>query len=380
MDGSVDRLDQLHQQVAKLPASVFQFDPRMREGWLADRYFVRAAHTLAHDGRDPHVVMQVFNKRGGVLAGIPEVIRMLETQLMDGYEPPDLALDTLLEGDRFEPWEPVMHIRGPYRAFAHLETTYLGVLSRRSRVATRTARVVATAAGKPVIFMPARHDDPRVQVADGYAARVGGVSSVSTDAGGAWWGAEGVGTMPHSLIAAYHGDTVAATLAFARYVRSHEPDVQVISLVDFENDVVRTSLAVAEAMVREFGRGSLSAVRIDTSEKLVDRSLQNTGPHWGREQSTGVNAALVRVLRNALDEAGHTEVGIVVSGGFDETKIAAFERDGVPVAGYGVGSDLIQGNYDFTGDVVRADGKDVAKVGRRLDENPRLVRVDWMRL
>jgi nicotinate phosphoribosyltransferase len=375
-----DRAAALHAQIDALPADVFQFDARMPDGWLADRYFVRAALTLEYAGRDPIVTMQVFNKRGGVLAGIPEVVRMLQTQLADGYTATQLTIDTLIEGDVFEAWDTVMHIRGPYRAFAHLETAYLGVLSRRSRVATRTRAVVTAAAGKPVIFMPARHDDWRVQVADGYAAMVGGAESVSTDANGAWWGARGAGTMPHALIAAMGGDTVAATLAFARYVRAREPEVKVISLVDYDNDVIHTSLAVARAMAAEFGPGVLDGLRIDTSEKLIDRSLIGDPTAWGRETLTGVNPQLVRRLRAALDDAGFGTVGIVVSGGFDEAKIEEFERLDVPVAAYGVGSDLIQGNYDFTADIVRVDDQDTAKVGRRYERNGRMVRVDWERV
>lgn len=375
-----DRADRLHARIAELPAAVFQFDPRMADGWLSDRYFLRTATTLAHEGRDPDVTLQVFNKKGGILAGVIEAVRMLETQLAAGYTPDRLEVDTLLEGERFEAWETVMHVRGPYRAFAHLETTVLGVLARRTRVASQTRAVADAAAPRPVIFMAARHDDWRVQTADGYAARIGGAASVSTDANGAWWGARGVGTMPHGLIAAYDGDTVAATLAFARYCRDREPEVRIISLVDFTNDAITTSLDVAGAMAAEFGRGVLEAVRIDTSEKLIDRSLIDDEEAWGRETLTGVNATLVRRLRAALDDAGHDDVGIVVSGGFDVPKIREFEKLGLPVASYGIGSSLIQGNYDFTADVVQLEGQPAAKVGRRFQSNPRLVRLDWSRV
>ena len=47
---------------------------------------------------------------------------------------------------------------------------------------------------------------------------------------------------------------------------------------------------------------------------------------------------------------------IVVSGGFDEARIRAFEEDGVPVDAYGVGSSLLRGANDFTADVVVVDG------------------------
>jgi nicotinate phosphoribosyltransferase len=88
-----------------------------------------------------------------------------------------------------------------------------------------------------------------------------------------------------------------------------------------------------------------------------------------------VNQALVRRVRDALDAAGHERVKIVVSGGFTAERIREFERLGVPVDSYGVGSSLLRGQNDFTADVVLLEGKPVAKVGRRYRSNPRLERV-----
>ena len=83
-------------------------------------------------------------------------------------------MHALYDGDRIEPWETVLTIEGDYTLFAHLETVYLGVLTRRTLITTNTARVVEAANGKPIIFMPARHDHHRVQTGDGYAAYVAG--------------------------------------------------------------------------------------------------------------------------------------------------------------------------------------------------------------
>lgn len=388
----------LHERLAAFPAAVFQFDPRMRDGWYTDRYFLRTAETLKHAGRSPHVRMQLFAKKDGVLAGVYEALRMLETQLAPRPGTSaratlrDVTVDTLLEGDIIRPWESVMHIEGPYLTFAHLETTLLGVLARRTLVATNVRRVMEAANGKQVIFMAARHDDWRVQTPDGYAAMVGGAGSVSSAAGGAWWGLAGVGTMPHAVIAAFDGDVVAATLAFAAYVRDCEPDVQVVSLVDYRNDVIADSLAVARAMRERFGAGSLAAVRIDTSEMLEDASLASVpdSDFLPGELRTGVSSALVRRLRAALDAAGFPEVGIFVSGGFVPTKMQRFEGTGVPVAGYGVGSSTLGHNrgevdglvtgFDFTADVVRVDGHAQSKTGRTERTNPRFVRLDADRL
>jgi nicotinate phosphoribosyltransferase len=171
--------------------------------------------------------------------------------------------------------------------------------------------------------------------------------------------------VPHGLIAAFGGDTVAAAQAWADRFAA---EMNVTVLVDFENDSVRTALEVAEAL-----GDKLWGVRLDTSELMVDRAL------WARMgdlKPTGVNPELVRLVREALDAAGHQHVHIVVSGGFDAGKIAEFERGGTPVDAYGVGSSLVQGANDFTADVVRLEGRDCAKAGRRYRPSPRLERVN----
>jgi nicotinate phosphoribosyltransferase len=254
-----------------------------------------------------------------------------------------------------------MTIEGPYEMFAHLETLYLGVLARRTRVGTNTRLVVDAAHPKTVMFFPARHDHWLVQTGDGYAAHIAGAIGVSTDAQASWWGSTGIGTVPHALIATYDGDTVLATKKFAEYI---DPEVQIITLVDYENDCVRTSLEVARAM-----DGRLWAVRLDTSENLVDRSII---PQMGTFRPTGVNPQLVWNVRHALDEAGYPHVKIVVSGGFTVEKIRAFEEAGVPVDSYGIGSSLFSGRFDFTADIVSVNGAPQSKAGRRAIANPRL--------
>jgi len=334
---------------------------KMRAGYYSDKYFVRSRDILLAEGYRPRVTMQVFGKSSAFLGGIDEAIAILKQCAVEWSE---LKVWALYDGDEVQPWETVLLIEGPYDAFAHLETLYLGVLSRRTRVGTNTRKVVEAAAPKEVLFFPARHDHWLVQTGDGYAAHVAGAIGVSTDAQASWWGSEGVGTVPHALIAAYGGDTVAATRKFADHLG---PGVRLISLVDFHNDCVRTSLEVAEALGER-----LYGVRLDTSEMLVDRSLWQ---EMGQFRPTGVNPQLVWNVRRALDQAGHRKVKIFVSGGFTAEKIREFERAGVPVDGYGVGSSLFEGKYDFTADIVLLEGKPAAKVGRSFRPNPRMEEV-----
>ncbi|HEX7091982.1 MAG TPA: nicotinate phosphoribosyltransferase [Longimicrobiales bacterium] len=349
----------------RLDPEIFQLPvEKMRSGYYSDKYFTRARDVLLAQGHNPVVTMQVFTKKRAWLGGVDEAIAILKLCLTDGFRWEDLEVHALRDGDAVEPWETVMLITGPYAAFAHLETLYLGVLSRRTKVATNTRKVVEAAWPKTVMFFPARHDHWLVQTGDGYAAHIAGAIGVSTDAQASWWGSEGVGTVPHALIACYDGDTVRATVAFAETMPD---DVRVVSLVDFENDCVGTALSVARALGPR-----LYGVRLDTSETLVDRSIF---PQMGRFDPRGVNPQLVWNVRRALDREGFQHVQIVVSGGFDAEKIRHFEELGVPVDSYGVGSSLFKDRYDFTADVVLVEGKPLAKAGRRYQPNPRLERV-----
>ena len=336
---------------------------KMRAGWYTDAYFNHARATLLADDRHPSVVVQVFQKNTAWLGGMDEAIAILK---LCSHDPDALTIRALHDGDRVEPWETVLTIEGDYTTFAHLETVYLGTLARRTLITTNVVRVLEAANGKRIIFMPARFDHHRVQAGDGYAAYVAGQVTgfeigVTSDEQASWWGGQGIGTVPHSLIAAYGGDTVLAARRFAEWA---PPEMAVTVLVDFENDSVRTALAVAEALGER-----LWGVRLDTSETLVDRSLWEEMSDF---KPTGVNERLVRKTRDALDAAVFGHVRIVVSGGFDVEKIRSFEERSVPVDAYGVGSSLIRGANDFTADVVLTDGKPSGKFGRKLRDNPRL--------
>ncbi len=334
---------------------------RMRDGYYTDKYFVRAREVLLADRHRPVVTMQVFGKAHAFLGGMDESIAILKLCAVEWKE---LKVLALYDGDEIDPWETVLQIEGPYDAFAHLETLILGVLARRTKVGTNTRRVVEAARPKEIMFFPARHDHWLVQTGDGYAAHIAGAIGVSTDAQASWWGSEGIGTVPHALIAAYGGDTVLASVKFAEHMAK---DVRLITLVDFDNDCVGTSLACA----RELG-DKLYGVRLDTSETMVDKSVI---PQMGSFKPTGVTPQLVWNVRRALDAEGFKHVRILVSGGFDVEKIRHFEEAGVPVDGYGVGSSLFQGRFDFTADVVLLAGKPCAKVGRVFRPNQRLEQV-----
>lgn len=397
----------------------------LRMGYRSAVYFNRAKTIAQAEKATSIVTMQVFQKSTGLLCGIDEVIAILKSctgyfedthaaeQLfslllakrrdlrverpgiwrpgqhgitadivakqayknnlvemaeleskLDGFWHPgwdQLEVKALHDGDPVEPWEPVLTITGPYHMFAHLESVYLGILARQSRIATNTSLVKMAARAKPLLFFADRFDHYATQGGDGYAAKIGGAEGFATDAMLAWWGDRATGTMPHALIALYNGDVCAASEAFHK----HFPDTHLISLVDFNNDCVRESVNC----LKQFGE-DLWGVRLDTSERMVDHSI--TEADMGERPITGVNPILVHNVRAALDRNGGRHVKIIVSGGFTADKIAQFERDGVPADVYAVGSSLLKGSMDFTADIV----KPVAKKGRWARSDRRLARVN----
>ena len=223
---------------------------------------------------DIEVEMQWFTRRVGntIVVGVDKSLEMLRH--CTGYWEGDKFVDT---SDKLEVWavhdgtvvksdgnplnaEPVIKVRGRYRDFALLETPTLGVLTRSSRVATNVYETLMAARGKPVLFFPARFDLHEVQAADGYAYNIAIQrfnmdfshqigSFVSTDAQGDWWGGAGGGTVAHAAIASFLGDTAEAMMQFSRILPANIPR---IALVDFNNDSVRDTLRVLEAMFGKY--------------------------------------------------------------------------------------------------------------------------------
>jgi nicotinate phosphoribosyltransferase len=439
----------------RLTNSTFKLDiDRMRQGWYTDKYFVNVAvmlSALAEEGYtfqgdsprippslkdvkiqpgDIEVEMQWFTRRHGttLVVGVDKTLAMLRH--CTGYWDGDKFIDTsanlqvwaVHDGCKVyydgnpEQIQPVLRVRGRYRDFAILETPTLGILTRASRVATNVLESLVASHGKPMLFFPARFDIHEVQAGDGYAYNIavqrfnldhsstlGPV--ISTDAQGDWWGGMGGGTVAHSAIASFLGDTAQAMVAFSHTLPASIPR---IALVDFNNDCVSDSLKVCRAMFKEYSRlideGSpsdayrfkLYGVRLDTGASLRDVSVTPLGDSL---LDLGVNPRLVFNVRDALDNDWKTwdipdalrerakkycrDVKIVVSGGFNAERITRFEKLKVPVDIYAVGSSLFDNHAntvtDFTADVVRIkvgnEWVDMAKVGRRACDNNDLEQV-----
>lgn len=352
-------------KIARLTNKTFKFDQRVGEGWFSAVYFLKTAQIAAKHLPKNRVTMQFFQKKNAVLCGIDEAVALLHCF---AREPESLSIHALHDGDKIAPYETVLTIEGEYEKFGYLEGIIDGILARRTSVASNVYNTVQAAKHKHIIFMGDRDDHFSQQAGDGYAAFIGGSTAQATYAMNEWWGEQGMGTMPHALIQLFGGDLLAACRAY-----NHKfPDDNLVALVDYHNNVIGDSLAVA----KEFGK-DLYGVRVDTSQQMIDQYFLDNPQELGKFDPRGVNKRLIQVLRKHLDDNGFKHVKIIVSGGFGVAKIDDFERHHTPVDAYGVGSSLLKVNIGFTADCVRLNGKNQAKSGRLYQPNERLQLVEY---
>lgn len=410
---------------------------RVRAGYYADKYFTRYVDILRKDNLHQSVTYQFFPREEAIVAGLDEACAILRCgtgyytdeeqakdlfkqllqvedeiaiaeyqlnrenmergiaqriklreELMDLWvdKSGEISVQALYDGDTAVRGEPIMVIQGDPVYFGHLETLLLGVIARATSTATSVKKVVTASRGKPIIFFSARFDHHWVQTTDGYAAFKAGAFGVSTDANADYWGSQAQGTIPHALISCYRGSTSDAALAFDRHI---PPSVNRLVLVDWENDCLGTTVKVVGDFYRHFtgqefipgksdpspvigsGRGKIWGVRFDTSGSIRDISVEPRD-----ESSLGVCPELVWKARRLFDKIGMENLKIMVSGGFGHERIQLFEKLGVPVDLYGVGSTLLRNKIDITADVVEVEGMPYAKVGRNKGDFSRLSPVD----
>ncbi|WP_339022978.1 nicotinate phosphoribosyltransferase [Spiroplasma endosymbiont of Crioceris asparagi] len=340
-------------------------DKRIIDNYYSADYFKKSRIIAKNNLENSMVTMQWFQRQNDVvvcgLEFIFEILRM--NNLEDKIE-----VYALQDGDRVNEGEPVLKITGKYEDFIHFEGLFDGILSRATSIATNCQRISQVANGKTILNMNDRNDYFLNQQIDGYASFIGGIKNLVTEAATEVVSEEiktTTGTMPHSLIALFKGDLIKALEMY----KKEFPNNNLVALVDYNNDVINDSLKAAQS----FGK-DLFAVRVDTSNALIDKSLQ--GKKEVSTENHGVNSTLIKILRKSLDDNGFEHVKIIVSSGFDEEKIRLFEKQNVPVDIYGVGEAITKNKIHFTGDLVLVSGEEQSKVGRKNINSDKLKKIN----
>lgn len=211
------------------------------------------------------------------------------------------------EGTPFFPMEPVLRVTAPIAEAQLVETAVLAIVNFQTTVASKAARIVQAAAGRPVMEFGARRAHGlEAACFAARAAYLAGGSSTSYVEAGRQFGIPLVGTMAHSWILAASSEIDAFT-SYAELFGANT-----VLLIDtFDTDAA--TRMIIEAGLRPH------AVRIDSGDLL----------------------AASRSVRAALDRGGLTSTQIVASGDLDEWKIAALVDSRAPIDTFAVGTALV---------------------------------------
>jgi nicotinate phosphoribosyltransferase len=210
------------------------------------------------------------------------------------------------EGTLCFPGEPLLRVTAPIAEAQIVETALLATVSFQTMVASKAARAVEAAAGRPIVEFGARRAHGiESGVLAARAAFIGGCRGTSNVEAGHLFGIPTYGTQAHSWIMAHETEEEAFGLFLDLFPRH--------SVLLLDTYDTRHAVEKLIAMGRK-PRG----VRLDSGD-LADDSI------WTRRR---------------LDEAGWGDVEIFASGDLDEDRISSLLAAGARIDTFGVGTSL----------------------------------------
>ena len=358
---------------------------------VTDRYFVKTRDTVRRFG-DKRVTYAIFMRRPVCFAP-----RLMQTWLdaVAAERNTKFEVETRYkEGDWVGAGEPLLYLSGSFEALVDLETIYLQKLGPACVAAYTAYTMAATMPKVSFIAMDARHCAGQ-EMAEmmAYAASVGSESAKrevgaigfignANDATAPYFGNQrGFGTMPHAFIG-----YASSTLRAAEMYHEAYPDEPLTVLIDYFAREITDALAVARRFPDLASSGKMN-VRIDThggrfvegldvsrSYDVLDRHNPRAVRQYRSETElrwlvgTGVSAAAIFSLRDALDDAGFERVKIIASSGFSPEKCKVMASVEAPIDVIGTGSYLpeLWSETFATADIIEYDGKPRVKVGREF--------------
>lgn len=217
----------------------------------------------------------------------------------------------MAEGEIFFADEPVLEVSAPLIEAQILETFLINTLGLASMLATKAARCVHAAAGRPIAdFSLRRTQGVHAGMTVARSSYIAGFASTSNVLAGKIWGIPTSGTMAHSFVTAFESETEA----FEAYAGLF-PGAAVFLIDTYDTIAGAEKAAKVGRRMKKKGQ-ALTGVRLDSGDMV----------------------ALSRQVRRILDEAGLPEVKIFASSGFDEYELERLVAEGARIDAFGVGT------------------------------------------
>ena len=307
---------------------------------LTDFYEITMANGYFNsDARDAEACFDVFFRRvpdgGGfaIMAGLEQIIAYMKRLKFTDEDVEYLRSKncfteeflSFLKDFRFEcdvwavpegypifPHEPVMIVKGPIIQAQFVETFILMQFNHQSLIATKSARIVRAAQGRPVMeFGTRRAHGADAAVYGARASYIAGCVGTACTIADRNHRVPALGTMAHSWVQSFDSEYEACR----KYTELYPQNATL--LIDTYN-VLKSGLPNAIKVFREL-KPERMGIRIDSGDITY----------------------LTRECRRILDEEGLTDCKIVISNSLDEYIIRDVILEGAQIDSFGVGERLI---------------------------------------
>ena len=305
---------------------------------LTDLYEFTMAQAYLEQGMDEPAVFEFFvrrlptNRNFLVAAGLEQVLdylselrvtqeelawlgqsNRLSSALLHYLE--DLRftgdVEAMPEGTMFFPHEPILRIVAPLPQAQLVESRIMNLLNFQTMVASKAARSVLVAGGKPLIdFGLRRAHGAEAGLLAARASYLAGFAGTATVLAGMVYGIPLYGTMAHSFVQA-HEDEI---LAFRHFAETQLNNV--VLLIDTYDTEAAADKVVALAQPLKEKGISIKGVRLDSGD-LADHAQK---------------------VRRILDEGGLPQVHILASGNLDEYRLRDLVQTRAPIDSFAVGT------------------------------------------
>ena len=215
------------------------------------------------------------------------------------------------EGTVFFPNEPILRVTAPLPQAQLIETRIMNLLNFQTLIASKAARSVLVAEGKPLIdFGLRRAHGAEAGMLAARASYLAGFTGTATVLAGMEYGIPIYGTMAHSFVQAHKDETTA----FEHFALA-QPENAVLLIDTYDTEAAAHKVVALAPSLRQQGI-TVKGVRLDSGD-LADHA---------------------RKVRRILDEGGLPQTQILVSGNLDEYRLKALVESGAPINMFAVGT------------------------------------------
>jgi len=305
---------------------------------LTDLYELTMAQAYLEQGMDEPAVFEFFvrklptHRNFLVAAGLEQVLECLSTLHVTQEELAWLDqsrqcsrrflhylealrftgdVDAMPEGTLFFPPEPILRIVASLPLAQLVESRVINLLNFQTMVASKAARSVLVAEGKPLIdFGLRRAHGAEAGLLAARASYLAGFAGTATVLAGMAYGIPLYGTMAHSFVQAHEDEVVA----FEHFAQA-QPENVVLLIDTYDTEAAARKVVSLAPMLK--GKGiTVKGVRLDSGD-LADHAPK---------------------VRRILDEGGLAHAQILASGNLDEYRLRDLVQRHAPIDSFAVGT------------------------------------------